>query len=258
MFHLFHLFHRVLMSERYLHVPLVLPVPPAVNIWERVACSTCSTICFTWSICSTVCLCLGEIRLFYLFHQFHWLSLSGIFSHVPLVPPIPPVAPVPPGVYIWESFIFSTCLTCYTCSPGCLCLGKICLIHLFRLFHWVSMSGRDTHVPLVLPFSLVPCVYVWERFPFFTCSTCSTGCLCLVEIRIFHFFYLFHRGFKSGRDSLVSLVPPIRRGVYVCDRFTCSTCSTWSTGCLYLGEICMLHLFCRVSISHIPLALFGI
>ena len=112
MFHLFHLFHRVLMSERYLHVPLVLPVPPAVNIWERVACSTCSTICFSWSIFSTVCLCLGEIRLFYLFHQFHWLSLSGIFFACSTCSTYSTCCTFPPGVYIWESYIFSTCLIC--------------------------------------------------------------------------------------------------------------------------------------------------
>ena len=143
MFLLFYLFHRLSISGRELHAPPVPPYvsvglsfPPCVYVWEKFACFTCSTN-------STGCLYLGY------------------FSHVPLVPRIPPVAPVPPGVNIWESFIFSTCLTCYTCSPGCLYLGKICLIHLFRLFYCVSMSGRDTHVPLVLPFSFVPCVYVF-------------------------------------------------------------------------------------------------
>ena len=155
MFHLFHLFHRVLMSERYLHVPLVLPVPPAVNIWERVACSTCSTICFSWSIFSTVCLCLGEIRLFYLFHQFHWLSLSGIF------------------------FACSTCSTystCCTCSTGCQYLGEFYIFHLFNLLHLFArmfISGKDLLDP---PVPSVPlCVYVWERY---ACSTCFTFFIC--------------------------------------------------------------------------------
>ena len=126
------------------------------------------------------------------------------------------------------------------------------MFHLVYLFHRVFMSGRDSPVLLVPPIPLV--VFIWDIFACSTCSTystcctCSTGCLYLGEFYIFHLFNLLHlfaRMFMSGKDLLDPPVPPVPLGVYVWERYACSTCFTFFTCamCLCLGEIPIFHLF---------------
>ena len=112
------------MSGKDSHVPLVPPVPLGICIWERFACSTCST----W------CLCLRENRMF------HGVSMSERDSHFPLVPPTPTISL---GVYFWKQLNFPF----------------VPPVPPIPLGFYVK---ERFHVPLITPLSLG--VYVWEIF----------------------------------------------------------------------------------------------
>ena len=70
---------------------------------------------------------------------------------------------------------------------------------------------------------------------------------------MFHLFHQFHGVYKAEGDLYV---PPVPLGVYGWELIACSTSSTYSTGFIWLGEICMFHLFHGVNMAgcdlHVP------